>query len=256
MNIRSFCLTLALFLGIGLACDSAQAQSAARRYAVLSLIGDSLTVVTYQPATGSHLDRNHHQSLAMPSESFDIPALRATAAAISKLDGNSKVSLMTATSPSLYVDVIGMLNALTLQLPADVLAAVKQDEVTHLIVLSKLRGEASLQARNVSVGSGKLEGLGYYVDTVKRMTRSDTGEAGVGFLAPYAYFKLTLIDVASMRVLGSESVRATQTLSAARAKDSTSPWDALTPQQKVDTLQRMIASEVARVVPKLLQASN
>ena len=49
---------------------------AAPSYAVLSLVGDKLDVVTYQMATGSKLDANSHNALALPQDEFDLAACR------------------------------------------------------------------------------------------------------------------------------------------------------------------------------------
>jgi len=84
------------------------------------------------------------------------------------------------------------------------------------------------------------------------MRRSDTRERGIGFLAPFVYIRLSLVDLKAAVVVREQVVTASATLSAAQAKNGFDPWDALNPAQKVETLGRMIEREVARVVPALI----
>ena len=59
-------LLLATFSAFLAGTVHAQSSNEARKYAVLSLIGDALTVITYQPSTGSSLDTNRSESISMP----------------------------------------------------------------------------------------------------------------------------------------------------------------------------------------------
>ena len=74
------------------------------RYVVLSLIGDALTVITYQSTTGSSMDTNRHESVPMAGAPFDRTALKATDAALRKIDPQTAVVLLTTSLPSLYQD--------------------------------------------------------------------------------------------------------------------------------------------------------
>ena len=114
------------------------------------------------------------------------------------------------------------------------------------------RSNSSLRLANTSAGSGKIEGLGFYIDHNLRVNRSDTGERGVGYLAPFAYFKVYWIDYSNGAVLGDAVVTESTTLSAARSKASVNPWDALDASEKMRALQSLIARGMQRVVPQLL----
>jgi len=54
----------------------AAAQPAAPRVAALSLVGDRLLVVGSQMSTGSRLDRNAREVVALPDDGLDIAAAR------------------------------------------------------------------------------------------------------------------------------------------------------------------------------------
>jgi hypothetical protein len=87
-------------------------------------------------------------------------------------------------------------------------ATVAQSKATHLLLFTKQRHEAMLRLRDGSVGSGRLEGLGFYVDRAMRLQNPDTGEYYLGFLSPFAYFRVSLIEAATGKPLGEESVYA------------------------------------------------
>ena len=101
--------------------------------------------------------------------------------------------------------------------------------------------------------SGKIEGVGFYLDADLRTRRGDTGASGQGFLAPYAYIKVSLIDVKTMSVIRAQIAEETVALSTARAAEgSLRPADVLTPAQKTAALQNMIRQAVAKAMPGVL----
>jgi len=103
------------------------------------------------------------------------------------------------------------------------------------------------------MGSGYQEGLGFYVDRETRMRRSDTGEAGIGFLAPYAYMKVLLVNLATGHVEREQLISVSNTISVARNKDGFDPWETLDPAQKVAAINRLVRAELGKVVPGLLR---
>ena len=74
------------------------AQGDPPRFAVLSLIGESMTVVTYQPAVGSNLDKNLHETITLPDAIFDKTALLAASDAVTTGDAGASVVLLSADS--------------------------------------------------------------------------------------------------------------------------------------------------------------
>ncbi|MEI7591564.1 MAG: hypothetical protein WCJ49_09720, partial [Deltaproteobacteria bacterium] len=47
-----------------------------------------------------------------------------------------------------------------------------------------------------------------YIDREQRLRRADTGEVGIGFLAPHACFKVFLIDLANGEIEREQAVDA------------------------------------------------
>lgn len=229
---------------------SASPENEARVYAVLSLVGDKINVVTYQGATGSSLDRNVHESIPVTSGVFDKAALLAADDALKRHDTAVRVSMLASSTPDLFANQDRFFDGSRIVLPKEIESAARAEGATHLVLITKYRGDAHLQAQNQALGSGKLEGIGFYVDPVKVLIRSDTGERGRGFLAPFVYIKVSLVDLNTSTVIREQVVTSTTTLSAARTEGS-NPWDALSPAQKVDILRRMIDKELFRVIPQI-----
>jgi len=87
---------------------------------------------------------------------------------------------------------------------------------------------------------GRLYGPGFYLDRVTGMQRRDTGETSIGFVAPFAYLRVSVVDVATMSLVSTATATESTTVSTANKRDAVNPWDALTSGEKVDYLQRVI----------------
>jgi hypothetical protein len=223
-----------------------------RTYTILSLIGDGLSIVVHQNGVGSSLQRNARTFVKLDTPALDRAALFAAEDAIKRAMPAAATALLEVHDPAIFAaqsrsleeggDVRSVLSAL-----GPILA---QAKATHLVIFTKQRHEARLHLRNSVVGTEYIEGLGFYVDRELPLMNPETGESFVGFLAPFAYFRISLIQVGEGRVLAEESVFASQT-HGSEGRDQ--PWDSMAPQQKVRALQSMVSEETARVVPALLR---
>lgn len=239
---------LVLLLAVG----TVSAENDARVYSVMSLVGDQINVVNYQPVTGSSLDRNVHNSIPVKDRVFDKEVLLAIDTALSRHDAGARVRLLVSSAPALFEQQDRFFEGNRIELPKEIESVARTDGATHLILVTKYRSDAKLQMANGKVGSGKLEGLGFYVDREMATLQADTGERGWGFLAPFVYIKVSLIDLKTSTVVREQPVTATTTLSTAQVKAGSDPWDALSPAEKVRILQQMIKTELADAVPKLI----
>lgn len=246
-------LAVAFLSLLVLAGGPAQAddRTATRRYAVLSLIGDTMNVVTYQPAVAGNTDRNRREAHPIPGGVFDRTALLAADETVRRQDPQSDVILLAA-SPSLYVEAEKLADGSRLALPADLDGVLKARAATHLVLIRKHRANARLQAAGTMLGSGKLEGVGFYIDREQVMTRSDTGQRGEGFLGPYVYIRLALFDLATGVLVREEPVTGSTTVAAARSASDGDPWTALPDAQKVNVLRGLVAREVGFALPRLV----
>ena len=240
-----------LFIAVVQSADGAEA----RKYAVLSLVGDQLLVAQRGVSTGSRLDQNTREFVRLKGPAFDREAVFAVEDAIKRRDNAAAVVLLGANDPALFeaqrrvLDEQGSTRAF---LPA-IKDAVASANATHLVLVSKYRGEARLRVADGHVGSGMLEGLGFYLDHNTRMRNVQTGDQSQGFIAPFAYLRVSLVDLASGEVLREENVVASTTVASQKA-DAT--WQILTAEQKARILSGLIRRELARVVPQVLKTGE
>lgn len=226
------------------------------RLGVASAMGDVLTVVVHRAEVGSRVDQNLYQTAANADPAFDDAARQVA------IDGARRA--LPAAAAVQPVDLAGTSSDLArgwtaggrFAPPEALKDQWQQAGLSHLLLITRWRGATALKTLNTRVGSGHLEGLGFYVDKHQKMRRHDTGETGEGFLAPFAYLQLQLINLATGEVEKTEQVTSTSTLSAARNRSGTDAWAALDPAQKVQVLQQLIRTGVGQAVPRLLGAGS
>jgi hypothetical protein len=240
--VAAFLLTLAL-----------AAHAEERRYAALSLLSDQLTIVTHDMGTGSSLDQNRSQAVAVPGNVLDKREVLAIDDALRRAKVAPEAVLLFTTDPKVFARQAHLLDAEggPAQLLEVLEPVLRGAHATHLVLASKYRHDAALQMYSGKVGSGKLEGLGFYVDRAMRTRIVETGESGVGFVAPFTYFRLTLIDLRTGQVVKDVPIFASDSRSAARST-SGEAWDAMTPESKARALEQLLRQETFRAMPELL----
>ena len=248
--------TLLLLLGLVLfGSANAQAVDASiTKVAILSLIGDVMTVDTYRPRVGTGIDSNHQETIAVQSPVFDHAAIFAAVDALAPLLPPSSVSALAVPAAGSGSDPNRLLAEGPIPPSSALVASLRQSGFSHLLLISKNRGLAHLQLKGVAVGSGHLRGIGFYIDHDLRVKRSDTGESAHGFIAPYVYIRLTLVDLATLETRAEQAISASDTRSAARNENGFDPWGAMTPEQKVTALKFLIEKHVSAAVPLLVRA--
>ena len=242
-----------LLLLIGLAIAARAGAAIAESYLVLAIIGDRFTVVAEEQKVGSHMDRNRYQVVPMDDRDFDIYALQLVQAAIEKARPSATVSLLRANDPKLYAlrdswkdtDAVDVRELLSL---AGNLAASAPD--AHLLLVAPYQTEPELRTDRNFRGSGKVGGLGFYLDGTTRLRRSDTYETAVGFLGAFANLQLILINLESRVLEAKEKIIVGTTFAASRAPDKT-PWNALSAAEKITTLKTLMKTGIDGSVPKL-----
>lgn len=230
------------------------ARADAHGYAVLSLLADKFDVVNARPEVGSHVDRNRRQTFEDPAGAFDRYAAGAVERAIRSVDALAKVTMLTLpTTSRLYEQPDRIFDGKTIALPGTVVDALIAAKASRLVLLTKHRGETRVPLVDGATGTGTVRGLGFYVDTDLHITVRDTGESSYGVLAPFAYLRLSLVDVESGEVVRERLVRAMATYFPAGKPGVIHPWDVLSAEQKVDALKQLLERELERAVPPLLQ---
>lgn len=240
-----------LALALVLAAASWACHAADRSYAVLSLVGDRLMISQYQPETGSRTNRNAQSFVETKNDALDRMAVRTVRDALDKAEPGAKVDLLAANDPKLYAAANQAVEQdAGPRLVAALRPSLKGLAATHWIVVSKFRGETRARVMNGSVGSGQVEGLGFYLDRTMTMTNTETGESATGFMAPFAYLRFTLVDAASGEVLAQQNEFESMSVS---KQSATHPWDSLSADEKVAYLERLIRRGAADAIPRLLK---
>lgn len=241
----------ALLLAIGAGACAAEVPRAG--YAVVSLIGDKLSVVTHEASTGTTIERNRTQTLPVGGGVFDAEAMTQAEVALKRLDAGARVTLYDLSSPAMFEQQERFFDGGRLKFSPAVVEAMRKDGATHLVLITKQLSTGRLQAGpRDSVGSGNLQGMGFYIDRSVPMINPDSGETGRGFFAPYVFARLSLIDLGSLEVVKESRIKANQSEASIGTVQSPDAWDALTPKGKIDALKALIDEHVPKAVEALI----
>ncbi len=255
MQRRPFLLaSSAALLGTLGTAGSARAAAAAgpRHYAVLSLVGASIDVVTFVFQTGSAIDTNRHQPTPVPQAGFDRIAGRALLEGIKRLDPTAKSDLLEAELPELRNHQADLFIDGSLRLPKEDAADIASGGTTHLLLVTEASNEIRVPEASGHSGKGKVKGLGLYIDRVTPVHWEEERTDSVGYLAPYAYLRVSLVDTATWKVLASDLVMDVRPFPALDPAQHDDPWLALTPEAKISTLGDMLKQAVDQAMPKVL----
>jgi hypothetical protein len=222
-------------------------------YAVVALIGDELSVVTYKPSIGSNLDRNDHRQVPIDEDRFDRLATQATGTVIQRAVPGSQTRLLMLSDHTAFAhsEEIATSQEQLKALLAPMSEQLRQSDAHYLVIISKYHSPARLKFVEGTTGSGKLSGLGFYLDYNRRVISSNNGNAGRGFIAPFAYLTATLVDLRTGAIVRSESTTTSAVIGTANSA-AADVWDALTPQQKINAINAMIQRAIAEVVPRVV----
>lgn len=237
-----------------LVCLAASAQDG-RRYAVLSLVGDKMLIVQREISTGSRLDKNTRMLVELPDNSIDRAITLAVDDALRRADPASQPILLASQRADLYEASYQSMERRdgVARVYQAVKPIVAKTQATHLILVTKHRHRAMLRLRDGHVGEGFLEGVGFYVDHGTMMRGVDTNDAESGFIAPFGYMKLSLIELASGRVIAQEHVVGSDAaMPIPRERNVGNAWQRLTDQEKVARLTSVIRDGASRAVPMVL----
>jgi hypothetical protein len=249
---RALAALLGLFF-LFLAAPAEAAEAPIRKIAVTSLIGDSLTVDTYRRRTSSHIESNMQNIVPSGTTAFDLAALAAARSALSDAVPSAEIALLAVPAADSDLDPArALVDGKTVVPTGALVAALRREAFTHVLLIVKHRALAHLQLDGLTVGNGQLRGLGFYIDNDLPTYLATTRETARGFIAPYVYVRLWLVDVASLQVVGEKEVTASTT----RANFSgLSPWDAMTSEAKIALLTDMVRESVGAAATPLLRAN-
>jgi hypothetical protein len=248
--------TLALISGLLIFCAAnAQAvEGAPKKLALVSLIGDEMSIVTYRPRVGTGVDANHQETIALAAPVFDHAALLTAQSTLNRLLPDTSIAPLVVPAAGSDFDPARVLADGKVAPSNPLIAALRQNDYTHLLPMLKHRAPAMLQLPTGTVGTGYLKGLGFYVDHDLRTKNPETCETGRGFVAPYAYIKLVLLDLATLEIRGEQVITASATRSAARSQSGAEACGAMTAEEKLAVLKSLIEERVAASLVELLRS--
>ncbi len=245
-------LTLILALSMPLSANAQSSGNLRGKVAVVSLIGDVITIDTYRRKIGTLIEANYQEVIPVSTPVFDNTAISAAADAVyPQLAAGASVATLAVPTPDSGFDPARLVVDGAVSRSNALVTALRENGFTHLLAITKHRGTARLQLAGETVGGGHLQGIGFYIDNEFWTTRSDTGEMGKGFIAPYAYIRLLLINVESLEIQGDKAITASAVRSSARNKAGFDPWGAMTAEEKVSMLQSLLKQHVSAAVPML-----
>lgn len=239
-------------------CLTQSSLTAAASYVVVSTIGSQLTIVTAQEQTGTNRDRTYAEARPVSDPILDATALTAAKAAIQKARPGSSVATLRLSDAKLLADQEKWFGQAKLDAPelVELLnAEIGDDPATRLMIIAAHRADILLRLEHGYVGFGKAAGLGFYIDSVARVSRSDTGQKGQGVFGPFANFRIVLVDPRSLVIESEQAIAAGTARSATRAEDR-DPWNVLSGQEKIRLLQELLTAEIARAGPKLFDQQS
>ena len=225
---------------------------APRRFAAISLIGNDITAVSQQSVTGTKLDRNLRDSFTVPGNLFDVEALGALNEAVVKADPKAVVLMLKLPSADIFGPPDQLFDGDKFLVPAALAPALKQTAATHLLIVTRLRAQANIKTAREGIGAGMLEGLGFYVNNEQYMQRTESSEVSIGYLAPFTYVKLSLVNLATGKVERTRQIAHAQEVSTDRKEGLSNPWDFLTTVEKVQLLRQMLNGQIKAAVPALV----
>ena len=227
----------------------------ARVYAVVSMVGDRLAVLTHAMRTGTHFDRNERSNIELNDTFLNDAVADAIYDALEPRVPGSRVALLTIRDPSLWAAQNRLVErgASTEELLGALKPALDRMPATHLVLATKMRHEALFDVDGSHLGGGKAEGLGFYIDRGRMniLLRETSVDSMPGFVGTFAYFRISLIDLRTRQVVRETAVPAS-VANVARDADSGHPWDTMSAAEKVSELKKLIQDETTRAVPALL----
>jgi hypothetical protein len=223
--------------------------------AALSLVGDKIEIVSARPEIGSRINQNRRRTFDDAEGTLDRYVLQAVERAVQRQERGASLAMLALPGSVLYEQPERAFDGRQVALPGSVVDALLAGRVSHLLLLTKVRDATRLPLYDTTSGVGSVQGIGFYVDSDLRLTVRSTGHTTEGFLAPFVYITISLVDVQSGEVLREEVVREMRSYATAENPNALVPWDVLSAEQKIDALHALIDRAVGEATVRLLRTN-
>jgi len=251
-------LLAAAFAALPFAAAAADppAPAAKRSIAVLSLLGDELTMVVRRFATGSQMDTNRRESIPIDDPAFDKAAMDAAEHALEETMPGAERLRFGIRDKALFALQDGLLEPGPASdgMRKGLQGLLAKTGATHLLLITKRRDEFMFKLGDgQSTGYGKVSGVGLFIDNSTELQNMKTGQINRGFFVCYAYVKLTLVDAATLRVIATRN-GTDQLMTSATENKGPNAWDSLSDKDKVRHLIHAIDGAVQAATREIAAA--
>lgn len=249
-----------LVCGLLLACGVAAgwAQEAPRpigHLGVFSLLGEGIEITVAEYRHDSRIVPVRRETQEVRNVGFDIIAGREVRAAMQRHRATATVTGFgtSTTLPAAEQRHIAG-GAREGALPAWIIQAVQQRRLSHVLLVTRQRADVRLlTAEGKTIGRGRVDGLGFYLDPDYKVRDVNTGAVANGALGPHVVVELTLFDTEAAKVVRSQVVDEQFLLGSSEPKAAVDPWSYLSGEQKIALLREALARSLQRVLPQLLE---
>lgn len=219
------------------------------KFAVLSVLGDSVQLLSLTPARGDTVQTGEWR--ATPAGDLDNAVLQALNTAITAADAKREVKLYTSSTRSMYGDPAALFVDGKLALPGNLSTAVRSSGAARLLLVTRSRQEPGLAAALPARILTTLEGPGFVLDQRPSAQVGFDGQAGLPVFAPYLSIRVALIDLGDLRLRREQSLAVGSRLPVTR-EAAANPWAATTAEQRVQALEALIEAELPKAVAGLV----
>lgn len=236
--------------------QAASAQRPVRALGVFSLLSDVIDVsVNERPVTDTRIVTNKLEALTVSGVGFDAIVLREVRDLVPQLLPGARLNLYQpkVVIPAAEQRAIAA-GARRAELPAWIVQAIETQGLSHVLLVTRGRTDAALTTTDkVTIGRGRVEGIGYYVDPLFEVRDERTGALANGALGAFVLLDLQLMEVASGDVIRSEVIREQVLIGAQESRAEIDPWSYLSSTEKVELLRGMVTQGLKRQLPVVLK---
>lgn len=221
----------------------------ANKFAALSLLGDSVQLISLSPARGDTVQSG--EWTAAPSGGLDNAVLQALNQAVTAAGPGREIKLYTSSTRSLFGDPANLFVNGRLSLPGKLGDAVRQSGAAHLLLVTRSRQEPALASALPQRILTTLEGPGFVLDQRPSGQIGFDGQGGLPVFAPFVSIRVALVDLSDLKLRREQSIAVASRLPVAPA-NAANPWAATTVEQRLQALEGLIEAELPKAVAGLV----
>ena len=213
-----------------------------RKFVGMSLVSDRLTYAFAAPGvTGRLTNRNTNKVVPLADAPYDRTALEVLAAEVPHHVPGAQMTFLSGRGPDAYAGQDDWFDGDKVTLPASIRVPIEQQAPgAALLLITKIKRQARVSDGRDAVGLGVFEGLGVYRDPLHAVHRDEDGLDYV-LIAPYVYIRLSLVDVASSKVLRHKDIEVAR------------PVYAETPADLVGAIQQQLVEGLTQAIGVVLK---